>query len=679
MLFLALAALYILAPGHPALPFAGIPIGQSGVTLLVVLALVSGVIRRRRVPIAISASLVVLIALKLAAAGFAAEPGWLAHYYANGTFDGAPEQSIDYRGLGATRVDRRLEFADTSFPVHFFNDRRFDRGFRREYTEPFSVRWSGHLHADTDETVQLMMRVRGQAEFLLDGREVARLDGTSAPVMTPVALPLSAGAHVLEARYRKPAGMEGVFQLRGATAADADWLSRVLPQPERSRASASSVLRVMALVAHLAALGLLIRVSVPPMAAWLADVRGQLRTNRALGLLRLLQPAIVIGLTLQGLWKSRHLPGHVWTLTGGDDWMTYEHNARDIVLNGILMTGGEPLGQGAAYFAYPGYTYFTALVHAVSGESLAGVILMNFVMLAVATVLVLRLARLLVPAPAALVAVVWLLLLEQADFVRYYTVTLLSENLFVATSAGAVLAFTRYVVEPRIRWAIAGGILGGASALTRPSMMLFLPCVLLVMLLGGSKRQHPARAALAAACVVVAWMAVIAPATLRNYVVSGEPVLISTGQAKSFIDYNMPPENQLFYLDMYDGSLTSAAIVLARMLVDQPRAFLGMAAKKLGFALGMVHWVPDVSPHPELLITSVLYVISIFVVPAARSRAALPLHLFVLTHLAALTLSLPWNYGYRMILPIYPLMTVFAMAAPWRALQFARFEHARAA
>jgi hypothetical protein len=173
-------------------------------------------------------------------------------------------------------------------------------------------------------------------------------------------------------------------------------------------------------------------------------------------------------------------------------------------------------------------------------------------------------------------------------------------------------------------------------------------------------------------------MAVIAPVTLRNYVVSGEPVLISSGQAKSFIDYNMPPENQHFYLDMYDGSLTSAGIVLARMLVDQPRAFLGMVGHKLGFSLGMVHWAEGVSPHPELLITSALYLASLFLVPSARSLAALPLHFFVFTHLLAVTLSLPWNYGYRMILPMYPLMCVFAMATPLRMFRAVRFEHARA-
>jgi hypothetical protein len=386
----------------------------------------------------------------------------------------------------------------------------------------------------------------------------------------------------------------------------------------------------------------------------------------------------VIGLAAEGLCKSRHLVGHVWTLTGGDDWMMFEYSAREAILNSILITEGKPLGQGTAYFAYPGYTYFTALVHVVTGESLAGIILMNFVMLALATVFVLRLARLLVPAPAALMAMVWLLLLEQADFVRYYTVTLLSENLFFATTAGAVLGFTTYVVEGRVRRAVQGGAWGGVSAVTRPSLMMFLPFALGVTAIAAWRRRS-FRGVLAVTAALAAWMLVISPFTIRNYLVAGEPILISSGQAKSFIDYNMPPENQRFYLDIYDGSLTSAAIALGWMLVQQPGAVVGATAHKIGFSLGMVHWAQDMKPHPELLVTSVLYFASFIVVPAARSLAAMPLHLFVLTHLAAVTLSLPWNYGYRMILPMYPLMTIFAMAVPARLLHAVRFEHARAA
>jgi hypothetical protein len=298
----------------------------------------------------------------------------------------------------------------------------------------------------------------------------------------------------------------------------------------------------------------------------------------------------------------------------------------------------------------------------VTGESLAGVVLMNFIVLALATLCILRLARLLFPPWAAVIAAFWLLALQQADFVRYYTVTLLSENLYVLTSAGMVLALARHIRDGRTRDAMAAAVGGGLSSLTRPSAMLFLPFAIALVGRMAWRKGGVSRAAALAAAFTAAWMLVIVPATLRNAIVSGDAVLISAGQAKSFIDYNMPPENPQRYLDMFDGSLTSAGVILFRMLIEQPRAFLSAIGVKLAFGLGMVHWAAGVSPHPELILTTVLYVIAIVVVPGARATAALPLHLFIATHLASLALTLPWNYGYRMILPMYPVMAIFAGA-----------------
>ena len=663
--------LYVLAPGHPELPLAGIPIGQTGVVVLVAAALFGSLSIRTQVPRSAIVAMGMLIAIKATASIVVPEPGWLAYYHASPP-EASHERSIDYRTLPATRIDRTLAFADTTFPVHFFNDQRFDRGFRREFTEPFTARWTGFLTVDAPQTIDLRMRVRGQGSVSLDQRDIARVDSAADVAVSPVPLALSEGSHVIEVRYSKPPETEGLFELVAADTLT-PWRPHVWPRPiEPWRVRASGPLWALAALTHVLALLLALAVWAPAVAQWWSIWRTAWRTDRADAVLRALQPAIVIGLTVQGLWKSRHLVGHVWTLTGGDDWMTFEHNARDVVLNGLLMTSGAPLGEGRPYFAYPGYTYFTAFVHAVVGESLAGVVLMNFVVLALATLLVLRLARLLLSPGPAVVAVLWLLALQQADFVRYYTVTLLSENLYVLTTAGMVLALARHAKDGRAWHAVQAGIWGGLSSLTRPSAMLFLPFAMTLVAATAWRRDGARRGAGLAIAFAVVWMAVIAPATVRNAIVSGEAVLISSGQAKSFIDYNMPPENPKRYLDMFDGSLRSAAVILARMLIEQPRAFLSAVGIKLGFGLGMVHWAAGVSPHPELLLTTVLYLCAIFAVPAARTAAALPLHLFIATHLASLTLTLPWNYGYRMILPMYFFMAVFAGAVAWVLLHSAK-------
>jgi hypothetical protein len=202
-------------------------------------------------------------------------------------------------------------------------------------------------------------------------------------------------------------------------------------------------------------------------------------------------PAVVLGLAMQGLWKARHLVGHVYTLTGGDDWLAFEMEARDALLDGWMIQEGKAPGRGLAFFVYPGYSYFVAGAHWLTGESLAGVILANFVVLAIATTLAYAIAVRFTTRLGALIALSWLLALEQADFVRYYTVTLLSENLFFLLVALTIYALLRFCRGASIAWVVCGGVAGGLAAITRPTMMLFLPvAVILTALVKLRERRY---------------------------------------------------------------------------------------------------------------------------------------------------------------------------------------------
>jgi hypothetical protein len=48
------------------------------------------------------------------------------------------------------------------------------------------------------------------------------------------------------------------------------------------------------------------------------------------------------------------------TLSGGNDWLTYEWHARDIALHGLWMNHRAPLGHGLAFFQQPLYPYLLA-------------------------------------------------------------------------------------------------------------------------------------------------------------------------------------------------------------------------------------------------------------------------------------------------------------------------------
>ena len=140
------AAAYLVAPGHPDIALAGLPLGQAGTTLLILLIATWAWTRGMPFPAprpSLTRVVVFAIAIKLILAAVVPQSGWLAEYFTNDRFEPPVRRSLDFRGLNATRIDRQLSFSDTQFPVHFFNDVSFNFGFRREVTEPFSVHWRG--------------------------------------------------------------------------------------------------------------------------------------------------------------------------------------------------------------------------------------------------------------------------------------------------------------------------------------------------------------------------------------------------------------------------------------------------------------------------------------------------------------------------------------------------------
>jgi hypothetical protein len=645
----ALAVAYLLAPGAPNLPLSGIPIGQTGI---VVLTLIVGTwlwVRREAAPVsgARVAMVALLIAIKVAVGLVTPHTGWLGRYYANESFAEPFERSIDFPGLGATRIDRTLSLADTEFPVHFFNNRHYNTGVYREATLPFSVQWTGHLTVDERQTVAGAVSVNGRAEVLLDGNSVAQVSGIGQSRALDLVLP--PGSHTIEVRYQKPADTPGLLVLESAPGKGGPLLDAPITPFDtpvsRARliATATTTLILHAIVLVLVATSL-----------W-TGVRRQPRN---------VVPVIpiVLGLLLaQGVWKSRHLVDHVWTMSGGDDWLNYEMSARDVVLNGIMMTQDGVIGRGQPFSLYPGYAYFVALVHSVTGESLAGVVLVNFLLLAAATLVAHAIGRRLFGPIGALGGLVWLLLLEQADFVRYYTVTLFSENLYFVLVAATVLFLMNYHDHGRKRDLIAAGIAGALASWTRPSMMLVLPLALAGIAYGAWRAGTLLRGAIDAVVLVTAWMATVAPITLRNYLMSGRAVLLTSGQGATFVAYNMPVDDKMYFKG-FDGTLFNAAQILVRMFIDHPVASMKNYATKAGFSLGMVHLMGTGTIHPELMLTSLGYFAAVIVFKPLRTIIAWPMHAFIITHVAILMATMPSNYGYRMILPPFVFMAMAAGA-----------------
>ncbi len=648
----ALAAAYALAPGAPDVPLNGIPIGQTGVVTLVLLIGTWLWTRRKAKPAAmwLAVLFIALIAIKFTIAAVTPRFGWLASYYANESFEPPAERSIDFRGLPATRIDRALLFKETEFPVHFFNNREYNTGVYRETTLPFSVQWTGHVRTTADEMFAGQLTTNGRAELLVDGARQALITGLGQTAVGDFALALKPGDHVIEIRYQKPADTAPLLLLEQSPGIPF-LTGRILPLSSGQAAKFSEslslgqaagwLLHAVALVAIVSAL-------------WPG-----LRATRLTPLP--IAPAVVGVLLAQGVWKSRHLVDHVWTMSGGDDWLNYEMSARDVVLNGLMMTQGGVIGRGQPFSLYPGYAYFIAFAHWLTGESLAGVVLLNFVLLALATLVAYRISVLLLGPIPALGGLIWLMLIEQADFVRYYTVTLFSENLYYVLVATTVLFLVKHHQRGRTRDVIIAGVAGALASWTRPSMMLFLPFAALTILLIQWRAVGVRRSLVDAVVFGSVWMAALLPITIRNYIMSGRAVLLTAGQGASFVAYNMPVDDKSYFAG-FDGTLFNSATILVRMFIDHPLISIRNYATKAGFSLGMVHWMGSGTIHPELIATSLLYFASIVLIRGMRAAASLPLHFFVLTHIVTLMLTMPSNYGYRMILPAFVFMSLGAGA-----------------
>ena len=239
----------------------------------------------------------------------------------------------------------------------------------------------------------------------------------------------------------------------------------------------------------------------------------------------------------QGWWKGTSLAaGRVVTLSGGDDWFGFESNARDVLHHGPLMTLGQPPGQAYPYFSHPFYSYFLAGVHAITGEGLFGPLFVQFLILAIVAVIMFRLAAELFGESAAVAGVLMLVVIMELDFARYYTVTLLSENLYILTVTLTLVPFIRWVqrgAPADLAWT---GFWGGMSSITRPAMMTyFVPALALVAFVSFRKSRQLRTAILSTALAAAVWSATIAPVTLRNWFVAHRLVLISDGLGPTFV------------------------------------------------------------------------------------------------------------------------------------------------
>jgi tetratricopeptide (TPR) repeat protein len=184
----------------------------------------------------------------------------------------------------------------------------------------------------------------------------------------------------------------------------------------------------------------------------------------------------------------------------------------------------DPRIREVPFLRPPGYAYFLALVYAVFGPEPHAARVVQMALGLLSSVLAFLLGRALLGRAtgillAAFCALYW-------GFV-YFEAQLHAPSVIITLSFALLLLLRAWARRPGIWKAALAGVLTGLLALFRAETLLFIP-VAAIWIGWISRRTATRRAAFVPiAAFLLGSLAGIAPATIRNLIVSKEPVLIS--------------------------------------------------------------------------------------------------------------------------------------------------------
>jgi dolichyl-phosphate-mannose-protein mannosyltransferase len=651
--------------------FPGRPLGGVGAVALVFVCWVWWT--RRALPFAFLA--VVALIAKIALGGTLLVPrGFAATYFANAEFAPPFERGTEPAGRSVTRTDRRLSFlgVDGDLPVYFFNDtRRFNFYLPTQPTReslPVSAVWEGWLRVPRTGLWRLYVRAPGGRVDLSLGD---RLSVTIPPSPAEwVGYPtLSTGFMPIRIALSIPQG--------GAREFAAGWTvdGREVPFDEavifrypvsRARRLADRLLRAGSMAFDFVICVWLFGSVVSAVrSAW----RGLIVSPGARDALAIGSAAVIVD-GLLFAWPRLH---RMITLSGGDDWLTYETMARDIGLNGPWMTAGAPLGQGAPFYYQPLYPYFIAASHWLFGDDLFGLFLLQRLFLGVTVIALWRVTAALFGERVGCAGLIAALVIVY-EKVAPWSGVVLSELIFVPLVCVWAFALVRLAAKPDPSSAALAGIVGGLATLARSTLMLGWPLMLPLLALA----LHRRRLVRLAVVVVAAMLAVTFLATARNWVVARRFVLVSTSGSINLSLGNPPPPSlvvpearKVSYSRLGLDPDVQRVVEYAR---QSPGPFFEGWRRKAAYSLGsFATLAPDRGRSFFYMAISAIALAGLLVLIARPSwlegrgpAALIPLAL-ALAHLAGIVIFFPTAYGDRLLLPFYALVAPYVGIALFSA------------
>ena len=662
---------YFVVPNDAGGLVHGLPLGPLEAAALLMLAWLGMV--GARVP---GARLVaILLAVTwLTGAAIPGAGGFRARYFANAAGSGAHEPSTEFRGDAFTRIDRQLDFApdQRQLPLPFFNDNsRFNfykAGEPDRRSLAFAVRWSGLWWVDRDSVRVYLDAPAAAGEVHIDGTEVLAVGaGGGSPAIHEVAL--APGWHRLDVTFSSPYGSPRVFS---SGVMDGDrripfGASMVATQQVRGwQMTSARALRWIKTGADVALLAVLAWVFAGALAGvvrqWRQPGRSVARLTQVMWIFAAV--AAVEALIFALPWWQQNM-----MLTGGDDTMTYEGYARDILLNGVLMNGGRPPGAGEPFYYQAFYPYFLAFEHALFGEGMFGVVLVQRLLVAFAA------WQLVAIAVALGVEAVWVVALPMASAFmawKFWPIAAqpLNESLYVPLLAATTASLLRTARAPTFRRVGLTGLLSGITAITRSTVLLsfaFLWPACWLMWTGRPKRHAML------ALLIASTLAVFSLIAIRNWVVARTFAPTSTELGITLLGGNeVPPGVTIdfstrgrLYTRLGIGELTATVIEYA---ITAPAAFAQHQFRKALFALGFYEpyapgwgWSPVYVAVWTTAIAGIYH--SLRMQTQARAVALIPVMIAV-TQFIAVVIVYP--KGERLIVPIHTLLVPYSAIALWQ-------------
>jgi hypothetical protein len=675
LLVVSAALVYLLMPGHSQTWLTGRPLGPIGLSVLVALGLLvfaAWPLRSAgRGPARLAGALALLAILKLATGLVAPSYGLAASYFAKPGAFAPPERSTDFVGVGTTRVDRSLNFVDDTFPLHFFNDNlRFNYYHQNEpdrQSLAFAVRWQGLLQVPSAGRYPVWLTTIGTTHLDLAGATFD-LAGADRAVSVEQKIELSAGTQPLELEYVRRAGAPALLRLEWDPGTGRRVLAApdLLSRPSSWPPAAEPALLLLARVFDLIFAATLI------VFAWL--LLGDHGGGRERALLALLLAVVFC----YAVVTSLPLHGRVILLDGGADWLTYETYARDILLNGPLMTLGKGLGKGRAFFFQPLYPYVLAGFHWLTGEDLFGPVVLQLFGCGVAAVLAYYVGRQLFGRLAGGLTLALVLGLIGPLHFDWIARRLLSENIYFWLLPATALALLTLAVHASRGLALFTGLLLGLDCVTRGPTLAWIPCALFVLYVELRRGVGRRRAFAVTGLTALACASVVVLVPLRNALVSGQPSLVATnGMATMELAHPIPATVDLRSVEkipLYRALKLDFSIVQMIEFVRQDPA--GYVATLVPLGLYTLGWPavlePGSPPRWELIGMTVLYLAYLSSrllgrcrpragsIPPGRTRGTALLHSFILLHFLVMLVFLPNSYGYRQVLPMYLFLAIFA-------------------